>query len=164
MNDQSQYLTFTLDGDEYAVEVTQVREVLEMTELTKIPRMPGWMKGVINIRGSVVPVVDLRTRFGMPEIQLTMDSRIVVMDIQAGEDQLVLGCLADSVQEVITLPGEQIDPPPRMGTRLDSDFITGVGKRDDQFIILLNMSRVFTQDDYLELGQNKAGSQTVPAS
>ncbi|KGE72046.1 chemotaxis protein CheW [Spirochaeta lutea] len=164
MNDQSQYLTFTLDGDEYAVEVTQVREVLEMTELTKIPRMPGWMKGVINIRGSVVPVVDLRTRFGMPEIQLTMDSRIVVMDIQAGEDQLVLGCLADSVQEVITLPGEQIDPPPRMGTRLDSDFITGVGKRDDQFIILLNMSRVFTQDDYLELGQTKAGSQTVPAS
>jgi purine-binding chemotaxis protein CheW len=142
-----QYLTFTLDEELYAVDVVKVREVLEVTPLTKIPRMPAFMQGVINIRGSVVPVLDLRLKFGMEQAERTVDTCIIVMDIQAEDKVVTIGSLADSVQEVIDLDEENIEPPPRLGTKVDTDFIRGMGKRDDQFIIILDIDRVFNSSE-----------------
>ena len=142
-----QYLTFTLDEELYAVDVVKVREVLEVTPLTKIPRMPAFMQGVINIRGSVVPVLDLRLKFGMEQAERTVDTCIIVMDIQAEDKTVTIGSLADSVQEVIDLDEENIEPPPRLGTKVDTDFIRGMGKRDDQFIIILDIDRVFNSSE-----------------
>lgn len=145
----NQFLTFTLDGELYAVEVVKVREVLEVKPVTKIPRMPDYMKGVINIRGSVVPVLSLRLKFGMEEVEYTKDTCIVVMDIASGEGNVTIGCLADSVQEVIDLDPDQIEPPPRIGTRVDASIIKGMGKRDEEFLIILDTDKVFTTEDIL---------------
>jgi purine-binding chemotaxis protein CheW len=143
----SQYLTFTLAEEQYAVTVSRVREVLEVPSLTKVPGMPAYMRGVINIRGSVVPVVDLRLKFDMQEAEHTVDTSIIVMDIQAGSSQVVVGCLADSVQEVIDLPAENIEPAPRIGTTVDASCLQGMGKRDEGFIIVLDIDRVFQNDE-----------------
>lgn len=138
-----QYLTFTLDGEQYAADVSRVQEVLELLPLTKLPRMPEYMKGVINIRGSVVPVVDLREKFGMAEVEETVDTSIIVMDVKDGEKRMTVGCLADSVEEVVDITPESVEPPPSFGTKVDTEFIEGIAKRDEQFIIVLDINRVF---------------------
>jgi purine-binding chemotaxis protein CheW len=145
----NQFLTFTLDKELYAVEVVKVREVLEVKPVTKIPRMPDYMKGVINIRGNVVPVLSLRLKFAMEEIDYTKDTCIIVMDIASGEGNVTIGCLADSVQEVIDLDPEQIEPPPRIGTRVDASIIKGMGKREEEFLIILDTDKVFTSEDIM---------------
>ena len=150
-----QYLTFTLENEQYAVDVAKVREVLEETPLTKIPRMPEFMKGVINIRGSVVPVIDLRLKFGMEEGERTVDTAIIVMDINAEDTTITAGCLADSVQEVIDILPENIEGAPKLGTKVDTNFIQGMGKRDDQFIIILDIDKVFQQDELQAVEQGK---------
>lgn len=155
-----QYLTFTLDEELYAVDVVKVREVLEVTPLTKIPRMPAFMQGVINIRGSVVPVLDLRLKFGMEKAERTVDTCIIVMDIQADDKVVTIGSLADSVQEVIDLDEDNIEPPPRLGTKVDTDFIRGMGKRDDQFIIILDIDRVFNTSE-LKVAEDANASKSV---
>ncbi|MFP4565657.1 MAG: chemotaxis protein CheW [Spirochaetaceae bacterium] len=143
----NQYLTFVLDNENYALNVGRVREVLELTEVTKIPRMPDYMKGVINVRSKVLPVVDLRLKFGMPEAEETVDTAIVVTDVAAGEDSVTIGCRADAVDQVIDIPPENIEPPPRVGTRISADFIRGIGKVEEKFIIILNLDRVFEADE-----------------
>lgn len=158
-----QYLTFTLDEELYAVDVVKVREVLEVTPLTKIPRMPAFMQGVINIRGSVVPVLDLRLKFGMEQAERTVDTCIIVMDIQAEDKIVTIGSLADSVQEVIDLDEESIEPPPRLGTKVDTDFIRGMGKRDDQFIIILDIDRVFNSSEIAVAEDANAQTSTQDA-
>lgn len=146
-----QYLTFTLDGEQYAADVSRVREVLELLPLTKLPRMPEYMKGVINIRGSVVPVVDLREKFGMAEVEETVDTSIIVMDVKDGEKRMTVGCLADSVEEVVDIPPESVEPPPSFGTKVDTEFIDGIAKRDEQFIIVLDINRVFDDAEIANL-------------
>ena len=143
----NQYLTFTLEKEQYAVDVAKVREVLEETPLTRIPRMPDFMKGVINIRGSVVPVIDLRLKFGMQEGERTVDTAIIVMDINAEDTTITAGCLADSVQEVIDIVPENIEGAPKLGTKVNTAFIQGMGKKDDNFIIILDIDKVFQQDE-----------------
>jgi purine-binding chemotaxis protein CheW len=105
------------------------------------------MTGVINVRGSVVPVVDLRLKFGMEKAERTIDTCIIVMEVCLGEETIVLGALVDSVQEVIELEPGQIEPPPKIGTNLNTEFIRGMGKRDDLFIIILDIDRIFTEDE-----------------
>lgn len=156
----SQYLTFTLAEEQYAVTVSRVREVLEVPNLTKVPGMPEYMRGVINIRGSVVPVVDLRLKFGMSAAEQTVDTSIIVMDVDASAGHVTVGCLADSVQEVIDLQPENIEPAPRIGTAVDANCIQGMGKRDDGFIIVLDIDRVFQNDD-LEAAESKAEQATA---
>jgi purine-binding chemotaxis protein CheW len=151
----NEYLTFTLDGEHYAFEVFQVREVLEMIKITRVPRMPGYMLGVINLRGSVVPVVDLRLKFGLPGGERTRDSSIVILDVKLGEEEILLGTFVDSVQEVIDLQEGEIEPPPRIGTKLETEFIRGIGKRNDDFIIILNINRIFTTEEISSLGTVK---------
>jgi len=140
----SQYLTFTLDQEQFAVGITSVREVLEFTSATKVPRTPDFMRGVINLRGSVVPVIDLRLKLGLSRTEATIDTCVVILEVEAQGETLVMGALADSVQEVIELEQRNIEPPPRMGTRVNIDFIRGIGKRDERFLMVLDIARVLT--------------------
>jgi purine-binding chemotaxis protein CheW len=146
-----QYLTFTLDQERYAVEIAKVREVLEFTGVSKVPRTPAFIRGIINLRGNVVPVVDLRLKFGLSRTEQTVDACIIIAEVQSGAEPIVLGALADSVQEVVELDPASIVPPPRMGTRVDTGFLRGMGKRNDQFIMLLDIERVLSEDDLGEV-------------
>lgn len=143
----NQYLTFKLDNDLFAVDVEKSREVLDFAEVTRVPQTPDYMLGVINLRGSVVPVINLRRKFGMQEAERTVDTCIIVMEINVNDDKVVIGIVADAVQEVLDLDDSQIEPPPRLGTRLNTEFIKGMGSMDDQFVILLDIDRVFTADE-----------------
>jgi purine-binding chemotaxis protein CheW len=145
--ESSQYLTFKLDEELYAVDIAKVREVLELTALTKVPRTPEFMRGVINLRGNVVPVIDMRLKLGLTQTEKTVDTCVVIAEVDIDGEKTVLGALADSVQEVIELDAGQIVPPPRMGTRIDTQVIRGMGKRDDQFLIILDIDRVFTVEE-----------------
>ncbi|BEH09214.1 MULTISPECIES: chemotaxis protein CheW [Geobacter] len=142
-----QYLTFTLAGEVFAVDVAKVREILEWSSITKVPQTPEFMRGVINLRGSVVPVIDLRQKFGMPETERSINTCIIVVEVEAGAETLVLGMLADSVQEVFELESGNIEPAPRIGTKLDTSFLKGMGKHGDAFLIILDIDRVFGGDD-----------------
>lgn len=157
--ESTQYLTFGLGEEEFALEIARVREVLDYTTITKVPRMPEFLRGVINLRGNVVPVVDLRLKLGMSAVQKTKDTCIVIVEIQMDGEQMQLGGLTDSVQEVIDLDPGQIEPAPRIGTKLNTEFIRGMGKRDDRFLIILDIDRVLSSDE-LAVVQSSGG---VPA-
>ncbi|MGE0086023.1 MAG: chemotaxis protein CheW [Desulfococcaceae bacterium] len=156
----SQYLTFRLEEEIFALDVAQVREVLDMSTITKVPGTPDFMRGVINVRGSVVPVMDLRVKFGMSRTENSVDTRIIVMEISLDGEMIVLGTLADSVNEVIDLEAGQIEPPPSIGMRWRTEFIRGIGKRNDKFIILLDIDRVFSSDELAVV--EGSGNRTVP--
>ena len=144
-----QYLTFRLDRELFAVDIAKVREVLEFTTVTKVPRTPDYMRGVINLRGNVVPVVDLRLKLGLTQTERTVDTCVVIAEVDVDGERTLLGALADSVQEVLEIEGKQVVPPPRMGTRIDTSVIRGMGKRDEEFVIILDIDRVFSGDDVL---------------
>ncbi len=146
-----QYLTFRLDNEIFALDVGTVREVLDFTTVTKIPRTPEFMRGVINLRGSVVPVVDLRLAFGMSATTKTVNTCIIVMEVRLEGDLTIVGALADSVEEVIDLEPDQIEPAPKLGTSIKTDFIRGMGKREADFLMILDIDRVFSADQLLEL-------------
>ncbi len=141
------YLTFTLGEELFSVEVSKVREVLDYTNITKIPRTPEYMRGVINLRGSVVPVMDLRLKFGMSRTENKRNTCIIVLEINTDEETIILGALADSVQEVFELEPDQIEPAPRFGTKFKAEFLRGMGKRDENFIMILDIDKVFTTDE-----------------
>src|SRR5579872_6604537 len=142
-----QYLTFKLGNEVFGIDVAKVREVLDFTAITAIPRTPEFMSGVINLRGSVVPVVDLRLCFKMSKTERTRNTCIVVVEVLLENESTVIGALADSVEEVIDLEPEQIQPAPRIGTQIRTDFIKGMGKRDNEFIMILDIDRVFASDE-----------------
>ncbi|MFP4032351.1 MAG: chemotaxis protein CheW [Desulfococcaceae bacterium] len=158
----AQYLTFRLGEEFFALDVVQVREVLDMCPITKVPGTPDFMRGVINVRGGVVPVMDLRRKFGLPQSEQTLDTRIIVMEIAIDGEVTVLGTLADSVNEVLDLESSQIEPPPKIGARWRTEFIHGIGKRDDNFLILLDIDRVFSSDE-LALAE-AAADEAAPAA
>lgn len=156
MTETAQYLTFRLEEEVFALDISQVREVLDFTAITKVPRTPEFMRGVINLRGSVVPVVDMRLKFGMSRTEQTLNTCIIIVEINIDGDRLILGALADSVQEVIELGPGQIEPAPRIGTRLDTEFIKGMGKRDEEFIIILDIDKIFSMDELASVGVAEA--------
>lgn len=143
------YLTFTLGEELFAVDVAKVREVLDFTTITKIPRTPEYMRGVINLRGSVVPVIDLRLKFGMSKTENKKNTCIIVLEINMDNEVIILGALADSVQEVFELEPNQIEPAPRIGTKFKAEFLKGMGKRDDSFIMILDIDKVFSADELI---------------
>jgi purine-binding chemotaxis protein CheW len=147
ITDTRQYLTFKLGDEVFATDVAKVREVLDFTNITKIPRTPDFMSGVINLRGNVVPVVDLRLCFEMSKTEKTVNTCIVVVEMLVDGESNVIGALADSVEEVIDLEPDQIQPPPRIGTKIRTDFIKGMGKRDAQLIMILDIDRVFSVEE-----------------
>jgi len=149
------YLSFKLGGEIFALDVAAVREVLDFTSITKVPRTPDFMRGVINLRGSVVPVLDLRLAFEMTSTERTVNTCIIVVEVQVEQERLVIGALADSVEEVIELEPEQIQPAPNLGTSVKTDFIRGMGRRDSEFIMILDIDKVFSTG-HLELLKSAA--------
>jgi purine-binding chemotaxis protein CheW len=147
ITETTQYLTFKLEDEVFALDITKVREVLDFTTVTKVPRTPEFMRGVINLRGSVVPVVDLRLKFGMSKTENTVNTCIIITEVTVDDETTVLGALADSVQEVIDLEADKIEPAPKIGTRLNTEFIKGMGKHNERFIILLDIDKVFSTSE-----------------
>ncbi len=147
ITDTRQYLTFQLGEEVFALDVSHVREILEFTTVTKVPKTPDYMRGVINLRGSVVPVLDMRLKFGLTEIEKTVDTCIIVVEVTCEGETTVIGALVDSVQEVFELEHDQIEPAPKIGTQLKTGFVKGMGKKDDRFIILLDIDKVFSSEE-----------------
>ena len=147
ITETTQFLTFILSDEVFAVDIGRVKEVLEYTEMTRVPRTPASMCGVINLRGSVVPVVDMRLKFGLPQSQRTVNTCIIIIEVSTEEGKTVLGAMADSVKEVMNLEPDQVDPPPKIGAKLRTDFIRGMGKQGDHFIIILDTDKVFSAEE-----------------
>ena len=145
----STYLTFSLGDETFALDVANVREVLDLSDITKVPRTPDFMRGVINLRGRVVPVVDMRIKLGLPGEEDTVDTCIIVAEVDLAGEDTVIGALADSVREVFQISADDIEPPPSIGMQMSTDFIRGMGKLDDEFVIILDGNRVFTGEDLL---------------
>ncbi len=143
----NQYLTFKLDNEIFGLAISKVREVLDFTTVTRVPQTPPYMRGVINLRGSVVPVIDLHQKFGLSQTQKTVNTCIVIVEIMMEDEITILGALADSVQEVLNIEPDQIEPAPRIGTKLNTEFIRGMGKNNDEFIILLDIDKVFSHTE-----------------
>lgn len=140
-------MSFRLGKEVFATDVAKVREVLDLTPIAAVPRTPAFMSGVINLRGSMVPVVDLRQCLAMEKTENTRNTCIVVVEVTLDQEAVVLGALADSVEEVIDLEPEQIEPAPHIGKHMRTEFIRGIGKRDSQFIMILNIDRAFSADE-----------------
>ncbi len=158
----TQYLSFKLDEEEFALDISKVREVLDFTRITKVPQTPDFMKGVINLRGSVVPVVDLNMKFGIKNTEKTVNTRIIISEIDVDGEETILGVLADSVHEVIELEPENIEPAPKIGTRLNTEFLKGMGKREEEFIMILDIDKVFSADElavFSQAGQMPPGME-----
>ncbi len=149
ISETHQYLTFKLDDEVFALGIDKVREVLDYTSVTKVPQTPDFMRGVINLRGGVVPVIDMRLKFGMPRTEQTVNTCIIIVEVAVEGETVILGALADSVQEVLDLEPRQIEPAPKIGTRLRTEFIRGMGKRDERFIIILDIDKVFSGEELL---------------
>lgn len=156
--ESTQYLTFKLDDEVFAVDIAKVREVLDFTSVTKVPRTPEFMRGVINLRGSVVPVVDLRLKFGLSKTEKTVNTCIIITEVTVDNETTILGALADSVQEVIELESGQIEPAPKIGLRLKTEFIKGMGKQNERFLILLDIDKVFSTEDIALVQSTQAGA------
>ena len=160
----TQFLTFKLGDEVFALDITKVREVLDFTTVTKVPRTPEFMRGVINLRGSVVPVVDLRLKFGMTKTESSVNTCIIITEVTVDNDTTILGALADSVQEVLDLEPGSIAPAPKIGTKLRTEFIKGMGKRDDRFIIILDIDKVFSSDELSLVRQDEMSAEDEKSS
>jgi purine-binding chemotaxis protein CheW len=143
---KSKYLTFTLSREEYGIEILKVREIIGYMDITCVPRTPQYMKGVINLRGQVIPVLDLRTRFGMPEAEVTDQTCIIVAEINQQSRRFNVGLIVDQVQEVLDISSENIEDAPQFGTSVQMDFILGIGKVGHSIKILLDIDKVLGTD------------------
>lgn len=146
-SEQSQYLTFHIGGEEYAVGILRVKEIIEYGTLTMVPQIPPSIRGVINLRGNVVPVVDLALKFGIPQSPITNRTCIIIVEVELPGEQTVMGIIADSVSQVVELAPNEILPPPSFGTRVRVDFLHGMGKSDKKFSLILNIDKVLSIDE-----------------
>jgi purine-binding chemotaxis protein CheW len=144
------YLTFKLSDEVFALDILSVREVLDYTKVTKVPQTPEFMCGVINLRGSVVPVVDMRVKFGLAKTPRSANTCIIIAEVIVDGESMIIGCLADSVQEVIDIAADQIAPAPKIGMNLTSDVIKGIGKHNGAFVIILQIDRIFTREELFQ--------------
>jgi len=141
----TQYLSFSLADEIFALDITRVREVIEFTEVTKVPQTPDFVRGIINLRGGVVPVVDLKQKFGLGETAKTVNTCVIIAEVIVNNESIILGAMADDVDEVFDLSPESIEPAPRIGTQMNTDFLNGMGKKDEEFVLLLNIDKVFSE-------------------
>jgi purine-binding chemotaxis protein CheW len=140
----AQYLTFSLMGEEYAVGLLQVREILEYDTVTRVPRAPAWVRGAINLRGRVVPVVDLAVRFGLPPLEVSRRTCTVILDVATDSGETVVGILVDSVSQVLDIAAEDVAPPPSFGTRVSCEDLKGVAPLGKKFALILDVDRVLS--------------------
>jgi purine-binding chemotaxis protein CheW len=148
-----QYLTFMLGGEVFAIGILAIKEIIEYSSLTRVPMMPQYLSGVINLRGAVVPVVDLLIRFGQEPAEVTRRTCIVITEISANEERQDIGIVVDAVDSVLDIPPDQIEPPPAFGARIASDFIQGMGKVNGKFVIILDVDHVLAPAEAALLGQ-----------
>jgi purine-binding chemotaxis protein CheW len=143
----SQYLTFALGSEMFAVGILNVKEIIEYGNLTEIPMMPAFIRGVINLRGSVVPVIDLAARFGGSQTEVGRRTCIVIVEVQDEDAKHDIGIMVDAVSEVLDIPGSEIEPPPAFGAKIRADFIFGMGKVAGKFVIILNIDKVLSVEE-----------------
>jgi len=157
---QQQYLTFFLADEEYAVNIQRVKEIIEYTTVTKVPKMPEWIRGVINLRGNVVPVVDLSVRFGLPARPVTKTTCIVILEVEQDPEQTVMGVIADAVNQVIDLAPNDIEEAPAFGTRVRLEYLFGMGKLGKKFALILNIDRVLSNAELLTVSTLQVAGET----
>jgi purine-binding chemotaxis protein CheW len=145
--DQTQYLTFTLAGEEYGLPILRVKEIMEYESPTRVPMTPASVRGVINVRGSVVPVLDLAVKFGLPQSPITNRHCIVIVEVEVEGEDTVMGVIADAVSEVREFAPQDIEPPPSFGTAVRVEFLRGMGKVGKRFVLLLDVDRVLSATD-----------------
>jgi len=145
----NQYLTFYVAGEEYAVTILKVTEIIECVSLTHVPGTPRWIRGVLNLRGAVVPVVDLAVKFGLAPTELTRRTCVVMVELEYDAERMVLGVMADSVHQVVELGPDQIQPPPSFGPKVRVDCIQGMGSSGGAFVVLLDIDRVLSSSEIL---------------
>ncbi len=146
-NKLDSYLTFKLGEEVFAANVGKVLNILEMTKITEVPKAPEYMKGVINLRGTVLPVIDTKVKFEMGQTEYTTNTCILVLEIEMDGDTIQVGAIVDSVQEVLEIDDDQVQPPPSIGTKYRSEFIEGMVKVNEEFIMILDMDKVFSLDE-----------------
>lgn len=151
VDEPRQYLTFSLSGEMHAIRILDVKEIIEYGELTTIPMAPAFLRGVINLRGAVVPVIDLAVRFGHGPAEKTRRTCIVILEARSNGERQDIGVLVDAVSEVIDIPADQIEPPPHFGTRIASEYIAGMAKLNGHFVILLDLDKILSLDDLAQL-------------
>ena len=159
-SDQSQYLTFGVHGEEYGIGVLLVREILRYDVVTRVPTTPPWIRGVINVRGNVVPVVDLAVKLGLPESPTTRLTCIVIAEVEVNGEVTVMGVIADAVNQVVDLRPEDIEPPPTFGTRIRVDYLIGMAEIDQKFILILDINQLLSADELVVV---QAAAQAEPA-
>jgi purine-binding chemotaxis protein CheW len=155
--DQQQYLTFMLGGETYAMGILAIKEIIEYGNLTEVPRMPEFIRGVINLRGAVVPVIDLGARFGKQATNITRRTCIVIIEVANGEEAQDIGVMVDAVNEVLEISASEIEPSPSFGANIRADFIDGMGKIDGKFVIILNIQQVLSVDEMATLASVGGG-------
>ncbi|AZP14542.1 chemotaxis protein CheW [Undibacterium parvum] len=160
-----QYLTFVLGGEVYALGILNIKEIIQYGDLTEVPMMPSFIRGVINLRGRVVPVVDLAARFGRGVTSVSRRTSIVIIEMAQSEENegQSIGVMVDAVNEVVDIAAAEIEPPPSFGAKIRPDFISGMAKQAGRFIIVLNLDRVLSIEEMVALGQTLSGAE-VPAT
>ncbi|HEX2920468.1 MAG TPA: chemotaxis protein CheW [Bacteroidales bacterium] len=149
-NEVQTYLSFKLSEEVFAINVQGVINILELSKITKIPKAPDYMVGVINLRGTVLPVIDLRKKFGLDEKAVTVDTSIIVVNINLNGEEVLVGVMVDSVKEVLELKNSEIAPSPTIGTKYNTSFIDGMWRTNDKFIMILNINKVFASEEVLD--------------
>lgn len=144
------YLSFRLGHESFAVKVNKVIEILEVPHITKVPKSPNFMRGVINLRGTVLPVVDTRLKFSMGKIADTVNTCIIVFNIRFESEEMMVGALVDAVQEVFELNEESLMPPPSIGGKYKTDFIRGMAKKEEEFVMVLEVDKIFSNDEIIQ--------------
>jgi purine-binding chemotaxis protein CheW len=160
LEEQQQYLTFMLSGETYAIGILRIKEIIQYGQLTEVPRMPDFILGVINLRGAVVPVIDLSARFGKPPTSIGRRNCIIIIEVAIGEETQSVGVMVDTVNAVLEIPACEIEPAPTFGTHIRADFIAGMGKINGKFVIILNIQHVLSMDNMAELAGVGSASAT----
>ncbi len=148
-NLEGKYLTFVLGNEEYGIEILKIREIIGIVDITAVPQTPHYVKGVINLRGKIIPVIDLRLKFGMEEAEYTRETCIIVLDVKG----ILMGVIVDTVKEVVDINAENIEPPPKLGVGIDTEFILGMGKVKESVKILLNVEKILSIEELETIGE-----------
>jgi purine-binding chemotaxis protein CheW len=163
MQANDQYLTFFLAGEEYAFSILQVTDIIECGAVTRVPGTPPWIRGVHNLRGAVVPVIDLAIKFGLPATEITRRTCVVIVELRVDDESIIMGVMADSVHQVVDFTAEQVQPPPAFGPRVHVDCLLGMASTNGKFVLLLDIDRVFSSAEILSAVEEMALPVAVEA-
>jgi purine-binding chemotaxis protein CheW len=161
MQANDQYLTFFLAGEEHAITILQVTDIIECGAVTRVPGTPPWIRGVHNLRGTVVPVIDLAIKFGLPATEITRRTCIVIVELRADDETLIMGVMADSVHQVVDFTAEQIQPAPAFGPRVHVDCLLGMASSNGKFVLLLDIDRIFSSDEIVAAGSTIVAEEVI---